>query len=142
VRGRKVTVEEEEEFGFADTDVWHATIDGHMFAARVVRVPGNEDLGVLTAWVAATGAVLLTRRVPFAYGALFGPDVDDVVEWQSWVLEAIDNKATENGNGEPTSNEVRHDGGSAGGADEVASGEPWQDGSCTAGDWTADRGWG
>jgi hypothetical protein len=37
--------------------------------------------------------VLLEREVSLAYGAMFGPDVADVAQWQEMAIEAADNQS-------------------------------------------------
>jgi hypothetical protein len=67
--------------------IWTQTVDDGAFTAEVTRV--DDDYGTLRVSVTG-GEQLLERPVSLAYGAPFGPDVDDVADWQDWTLEVID----------------------------------------------------
>ena len=69
-------------------DVWDATVDGGKFEVGVERTGARS--GKLRVVVASTREVLLVQDVGLAYGAMFGPDVDDVMEWQNAAMPVID----------------------------------------------------
>lgn len=87
---------DDEQFGFDEDDVWHGTIDGEKYAARVIRL--SDYLGALRVWVIETGQELLNIETHLSYGALFGPDIDDVQNWQFLALQAIDKAFPEGSN--------------------------------------------
>lgn len=68
--------------------VWNQTVDQGAFRCWVERT--GERTGVLIVTHVATGDELLHQDVHLAWGALFGPDVDDVARWQDKSLIAID----------------------------------------------------
>lgn len=71
--------------------VWSGTVDEGAFACRVVRSDENPyDVGVMTVTHVASGEVIHTESVPLGYQAMFGPDVQDVAQWMSDGLVAID----------------------------------------------------
>lgn len=71
-------------------NIWEATVDGGQFACKVERI--NENNGTLTVVELISGKELLRESVGLSYGAIFGPDVDDVATWQDRCIEAIDNR--------------------------------------------------
>ncbi len=68
--------------------VWQNTIDANTWSAEVVRV--SEGTAQLSVTEVATGQVVHAERVGLAYGAIFGPDVDDLRQWQDRVIAVID----------------------------------------------------
>ncbi len=77
----------DQEFGY--DVVWQQTMDQGAFTLRVTRA--DEDTALLQVINNSNDDVILSRdRMPLAYGARFGPDVDDVAEWQAIALEAVD----------------------------------------------------
>jgi hypothetical protein len=70
----------------ADT-VWSNTVDNHRYYCRVTRK--SEYVGTLQV-ADADGALIHEEDVGLAYGAPFGPDVDDVAAWQDRCVEVID----------------------------------------------------
>jgi hypothetical protein len=66
--------------------IWEATLDGR-YLCKVVRVSGR--IGHLTVRDHLTDTELLAVLVPLAYGAKYGPDVDDVGRWQRTAELAI-----------------------------------------------------
>lgn len=69
--------------------VWEQTVDAGAFRCKVV---GTDDYrGQLTVEVATSGEILLDIPVGLSYGALFGPDIDDVSDWQIQSIKVIDN---------------------------------------------------
>lgn len=68
-------------------EVWSSDVDGGAYHAFVVRT--GEYRGTLIV-VAAGGHELMREDVGLAYGARFGPDVDDVAMWQELVTTWID----------------------------------------------------
>ncbi len=71
-------------------NIWQATLDDR-YDCRVERI--NEAHGLLTVNDTTNNQVLLSREVTLAYGAAFGPDVEDVAAWEDWCVEAVDNHA-------------------------------------------------
>lgn len=69
--------------------IWEAGLDSK-FQCKVVRT--TDGKGTLTVVEEATGRVLLNTRVPLSYGAMFGPDVDDVAYWREMCIEAVDSQ--------------------------------------------------
>lgn len=77
----------DQEFGY--DVVWQQTLDQGAYTLRVTRA--DEDTALLQVIDNETEEVILTKdRLPLAYGARFGPDVDDVAEWQAMTIEAVD----------------------------------------------------
>ena len=68
--------------------VWQNTVDGGTWDCRVVH--SSEHTGTLYVTRIATGEVIFERVVGLAYGAIFGPDVDDVQRWEGMSITAID----------------------------------------------------
>jgi hypothetical protein len=69
--------------------VWYgATDDG--YEAIVVRTAPYQ--GRLTVGKTSTLEKILVRDVSLAYDALFGPDADDVADWQEWASQAIEHR--------------------------------------------------
>jgi hypothetical protein len=67
--------------------IWTSTLDGK-YALTITRI--DDYLGELTI---SEGDVLLHREVvSLSYGALFGPDVADVSEWQRIAVDFVDGK--------------------------------------------------
>lgn len=69
-------------------DVYFNTVDGGRFSVRVERL--DEYHGKLTVKVVETDETLLDVGVSLSYGAIFGPDVSDVAEWQDRSIVVID----------------------------------------------------
>lgn len=71
--------------------IWFATADRDEWFAVVTRI--DENTGLLTLTRGSTGERVIEQPVPLAYGAMFGPDADDVATWvgicTTW-LEAND----------------------------------------------------
>lgn len=72
----------------SDDVIWEVTVDDHRYRARVVRVGSYS--GVLTVTDLANEVELLRADVGLSYGARFGPDGSDVLDWQHLALAAID----------------------------------------------------
>lgn len=68
-------------------NIWQATLDDR-YTCRVDRI--NEVHGLLTVKDTIDNRELLSREVTLAYGARFGPDVDDVAQWEDWCVAAVD----------------------------------------------------
>ena len=68
--------------------IWEATVDGGTWAAVVLRT--TESQGELIVTKINDGEVILSERVGLMFGAMFGPDVDDVRMWQHMAVEAVD----------------------------------------------------
>lgn len=67
--------------------IWEATLDGQYFC-EVKRV--DDTNGVLTITDTQSNNIIFTESVGLSYGAQFGPDVYDVAEWETKILEFID----------------------------------------------------
>lgn len=68
--------------------IWTNTLDAGAWHAEVIGTePGHGLLRVLD----ANGVVVHSENVSLAYGAIFGPDVDDVETWKNRVTEVVDN---------------------------------------------------
>jgi hypothetical protein len=68
--------------------VWASRLDDR-YLVEVVRT--SERLARLRLFDnKESPIVLLDESVPLSYGALFGPDVDDVARWQERVMEVVD----------------------------------------------------
>ena len=72
--------------------VWENTVDQGAWHCKVVRVVRDGDgyTGHLTVTRVGDGEVILSREVGLAYGAMFGPDIDDLHYWEQTCIEAID----------------------------------------------------
>jgi hypothetical protein len=68
--------------------IYDNTLDGGRFRLRVIRQA--DRLGYLTVTREEDGTVLDEGEVPLAYGAIFGPDADDVHQWQERTIKAVD----------------------------------------------------
>lgn len=68
--------------------VWSSDIDDGEFSAQVIQ--DGEHTGLFTVIVNDTDEELISERVTLSYGAIFGPDADDVEEWKRRAIEAID----------------------------------------------------
>ena len=74
--------------------VWENTVDGNTWRCWVTRDPASPDYrGRLRVARVSTGEVIRDELVGLAYGAIFGPDVDDVAQWHDKALESIDAQA-------------------------------------------------
>lgn len=70
--------------------VWWATLDDR-YEVEVQRT-GPRDANLCVFDHNDGDKELACWPVPLAYGAVFGPDVDDVNSWQEKVLEFIDSR--------------------------------------------------
>lgn len=86
---------DDREFGF--DVIWQQTMDGGAFTLRVTRI--DESTGLLQVSV-NNGERLHEERVPLAYGALFGPDIDDLAQWQETTINIVDAWLATNQQGE------------------------------------------
>ena len=69
--------------------VWRSKLDGK-YDVYVERT--GEYTGVLVVTVGEE--ILHSEEVGLAYGALFGPDVDDVADWQETAVRVVDNRVS------------------------------------------------
>jgi hypothetical protein len=67
--------------------IWQAQLDNR-YDCEVTRI--NEAHGHLTVTDTTNQKVLLSNEVTLAYGAQFGPDVDDVADWEIRCVQAVD----------------------------------------------------
>jgi len=68
------------------TPVWEATLD-EIYHCTVERL--NEYQGVLT--IKKNNTRIYSTAVHLSYGAVFGPDVMDIAEWESICVNYVDN---------------------------------------------------
>ena len=73
-----------------DSDIWYGTVDNGQWECRVEGDPDERYRGRLKVNNTTSGEVILDDQVTLAYGAMFGPDVADVAEWQERCITAID----------------------------------------------------
>lgn len=67
--------------------IWHATLDQHY---RIEVVRRTHYTGTLSVTDQRNGTILSEQDVTLSYGAVFGPDVDDVYDWQERALRVVD----------------------------------------------------
>lgn len=67
--------------------VWQAILDGK-YGCSVARISGSK--GRLVVANEETKEILLDKEVALSYGAIFGPDADDVNLWQDICIEVVD----------------------------------------------------
>ena len=70
--------------------IWENTVDDHTWECKVIRLSSYK--GRLTVTHIETDKVILDTEVGLAYQAMFGPDVDDVSQWEHKCLLAIDSQ--------------------------------------------------
>lgn len=75
--------------------IFESTVDGGKFKVSVVRT--GDYTGNITVSVVENNEVLLDKEVGLMYGAVFGPDVDDLDDWQTQALTVIDEWIANNG---------------------------------------------
>lgn len=74
--------------------VWNTTLDD-IYDVRVVRIePGAGEFSIREI---GEQKPFFTRLTSFSYSAIFGPDVDDEMEWKLWALEAVEARKTKKG---------------------------------------------
>lgn len=68
--------------------IWHAMLDGR-YLVEVQRI--DSDYGNFVIFdVQDNHKELFSKRVPLMYGAAFGPDVENVAEWQEMGVQFVD----------------------------------------------------
>ena len=67
--------------------IWESQLDDR-YDCRVTRI--NEAHGLLTVTDTENQKTLLSNEVTLSYGAAWGPDVDDVADWQERCVQAVD----------------------------------------------------
>lgn len=70
--------------------VWFETVDRGAWSAHVERVAGHEREGILVITDNSNEQIVHSEIVSLSYGAVFGPDVEDVMFWQERAIEVID----------------------------------------------------
>lgn len=70
--------------------IWEATLDQNEYLCRVTRT--SDRMGRLTVVKKENGATLLDKQVGLSYGAVWGPDFEDVLDWQDMCMLAVDNQ--------------------------------------------------
>ena len=68
--------------------VWQSHLD-KKYNCIVTRI--DERNGLLKIVSDENKEVLLEQKVGLSYGAIFGPDIDDVREWEQICINKIDN---------------------------------------------------
>lgn len=66
--------------------IWGSVVDGQWKVEAQQTGPGTA---VLKIWN-SDDQLVYEKPVTLSYGAIFGPDVDDVTQWQMKALEFID----------------------------------------------------
>lgn len=69
--------------------IWENTLD-ERYKCSVTR--NSQYSGQLKIFDTELNKVLCDEEVNLSYGAAFGPDVDDVREWQDRIIEIVDGK--------------------------------------------------
>lgn len=72
--------------------LWQNTVD-RTWKVSVVRT--SERLGLLEISRLSDGSKIYSEVVSLAYGAVFGPDYDDVFQWEQIALKVIDTQPKE-----------------------------------------------
>jgi len=65
--------------------IWSDTLDDR-WLVKVIRI--DDHAGTLV--IQDCGKVIHEESVGLSYGAIFGPDTDDVVSWQDKAVKVID----------------------------------------------------
>lgn len=65
--------------------IWTSTLDGQ-YAVKVTRLAGYR--GELT--IHQGEKLIHKEAVGLAYGAVFGPDIEDVATWQEMAIKVVD----------------------------------------------------
>jgi hypothetical protein len=73
-----------------DKYIWKNTVDGGEYVCSVIRHEKDLYKGYLFVVRVEDGKVLLNKEVPVSYGAIFGPDVADLYDWEEQCIGAID----------------------------------------------------
>lgn len=72
--------------------VWRQTLDAGVYTAEVLRVPEDITGGTGKLVLRKGDEVITTERVSLKYGAQFGPDSEDVAEWQDIVIGWLESR--------------------------------------------------
>lgn len=81
---------ESQEAGDGDWIVWWTRLNG-LYQVEVVRDSDSRDRGTLAVYDHSDGyAVIHTQSVDLMYGAVFGPDIEDIQTWQQTATAAVD----------------------------------------------------
>jgi len=67
--------------------IWHSRVD-KKYDCRVVRVDKYNG----TLQVFDGEKEIFSKPVTLAYGAIFGPDIDDLSLWEEMIINFIDNE--------------------------------------------------
>jgi hypothetical protein len=70
--------------------IWTATVDDGTWRADVIGIESNDYRGILIVTRVSDDKEILREEVPLAFGAMFGPDIDDVNLWGQMVIGSID----------------------------------------------------
>lgn len=67
--------------------IWESTLD-NKYTCKVTRI--NKRGGNLRVFETDTGRELLNQDIGLSYGAVAGPDIDDVAKWQDMCVAVVD----------------------------------------------------
>lgn len=79
--------------------IWDQTLDGGRFRCWVEQNGENGYSGTLRVDVVDTGESILSTQVGISYAARFGPDVDDIADWQERSVKRVDEWVMEQAGG-------------------------------------------
>ena len=71
----------------AEEPIWESTLDNRW---KIVVQRTADYKGEFTITDTESGEVVKREAVGLMYGAAFGPDVDDVAEWQEMAVRYVD----------------------------------------------------
>ena len=69
--------------------IWESKLDD-IYDCKVIRL--GERTGRLIVTNTSNGSVLLEQDVGLSYGAVFGPDSEDVANWHDLCVGAVDSQ--------------------------------------------------
>lgn len=67
--------------------IWEETLEQGKYLGRVTRI--SERMGRLVVIKKENGAILLDKQVAHSYSDTFGPDYDEIMDWQDMCYFAI-----------------------------------------------------
>lgn len=67
--------------------IWESRLDSKYYCT-VIRI--SERKGILKVINEENQQVLLETEVGLSYGAIFGPDMDDVRDWEETAIDVVD----------------------------------------------------
>ena len=69
--------------------IWETKLDKR-WRIKVIRI--DDNFGELRIWDRGGKKPVFVERVPLLYGAQFGPDIDDVRQWQNISVRFADSQ--------------------------------------------------